>query len=78
MIEGDLHIELSAFLDGGYMVLGVKNLDVGIADDVAGGDFAAGSRFNENRFRRLGVELCDDALDVQDDLGHILFHAGDG
>lgn len=60
------------------MVLGIEYLNIGIADDIAGGDFAAGSRFNENRFRRLGVELCDHALDIQNDLGHILLYTGDG
>ncbi len=60
------------------MQIRVQDLHVGISLDVAGGDFALSGGLNVDRLILLAVELGNDALDVEDDLGHVLLDAGDG
>lgn len=45
---------------------------------VAGGDFALAGGFDIDGLGSVAVKTGDDALHVENDLGHILGHAGDG
>ena len=60
------------------MQLRVEPLPLAVGLDVAGGDLALAAGLNIDRLYALGVELCDDALYIEDDLGHVLLYAGDG
>jgi len=59
--------------------VGIEDLDLAVALDVAGLDLAGTGGLDEDRLGALRVvELGDQALDVEDDLRHILLDAGDG
>ena len=45
--------------------------------DAAGSYLALTARFDANGFRGIGIKLCGDAFDVQDDLGNVFLHALD-
>ena len=60
------------------MELGIDDLNIRIGQDVTGGDFALARRVDDDLLGALAVELANEALQVQDDLGHVLLHALDG
>ena len=60
------------------MQIGVQHFHFAVALDVAGGHFAGTHRFNINGFHALAVDFGHNALDVQDDVRHVLLHTGDG
>ena len=60
------------------MQIRIQDLNLTIGVDVTGRDLAFSARFNVDRLRTVTIKLCDDALDIQHDLGHILLDTGDG
>ena len=76
--QSQLHAQGGVGTQSGNVQLGVEDLHIGVTLDVAGSDLALAAGLNVNRLVLLAVELGDNALDVQDDLGHVLFDAGDG
>ena len=56
------------------MPIGIQNLNICILLDASGGYFALTGRLNANRFGGIGIELCGNALDVQNDFGDIFLH----
>ncbi len=56
---------------------GIEDLDPRAAGDVAGGDDARPLRRDGHALGALDLHLEGDALQIQDDVGHVLAHAGD-
>ena len=56
----------------------VQDLHLAVGLNVSGSDLALAGGLNVDRFDLLGVELGNDGLHIEDDLGHVLLHAGDG
>ena len=78
MRQGQLHVEAGVRSQGGNVEVRIEDLHLAVGLDVAGGDFALTAGFNIDRFHALGVELGNDALHVEDDLGDVLLHSGNG
>ena len=78
VIEGKLHGERTVRSKGGYGLLRIEDLDLGVCLDVAGGDNAFADGLNVDGLGLGGVETGDDALNVKNDLGHIFLNTGDG
>ncbi len=60
------------------MEIGIEDLHLAVGLNVTGGDFALAVGLDIHRLDPLAVQLGDDSLDVENDLGHVLLHAGDG
>ncbi len=61
------------------MQIGVEDLDAGRQVDVLGGDLTGpGDDQRRLDLARVGVHPADDALEVQDDVGHVLLDALNG
>ncbi len=76
--QGQLHVEAGPGAQSGDVELRIQDLHLAVGLDVACGDFALAAGFNIHRLDSLAVELGDDGLDVEDDLGDIFLHAGNG
>ena len=77
LVEHKLHDELRAVRQGRNVPIRVQHLDLRILLDAAGSYLALTARFDANGFRGIGIKLCGDAFDVQDDLGNVFLHALD-
>ena len=60
-----------------HMVL-VDDIDIGIGLDIGAGDHARRVFLDGDDARRLAMILDDQRLDVEDDVGHVFEHAGNG
>ena len=78
MPNGQLHGKRAVRTQRGDVMLGIEDLNLRIRLDVAGGDFALAGGFDIDGLGSVAVKTGDDALHVENDLGHILGHAGDG
>ena len=78
VIEGQLHLELGIVHQGGDVLLGIEDLNVRVALDIAGSDLTGGGNIDGHGLLAFAVQLGDDALNIQDDLGHIFLHTGNG
>ena len=85
IVQGDLHAQGGPHIQGGQVQLGIQNLHIGIGLDVAGRHLTGAGGLDidgldalEAVLDALAVELGQQALHVQNDLGHVLFHAGNG
>ena len=76
-LQAHFHVELAAFADGGDVDVFVENFDVAVGFDHAAGDHAGLIRAQVDRFRRIAGELERNLLEVEDDVGRVLDHAGD-
>ena len=76
-LEAHFHIELAAFADGGDVNVFVQHLDIRVGLDHAGGDHAGLVGAQVDGFGRVAAELEGNLLQVQDDVGRVLDHAGD-
>src|SRR5439155_20713977 len=77
-LEAHFHIDLAAFADGGDVHIFVEDLNVGISLDHAGGDDAGLAGAQVQRLGALAVQLEGNLLEVEDDIGSVLNHAGNG
>ena len=65
-------------VDGGDVGVAVQDLDLRRQLDVAGGDVGRSADVEADHDRLLGAGREHDVLQVQDDVGDVLGHAGDG
>ena len=77
-LHDHLGLHLAARREGGDGVIGVEDLHVGVGDDVAGPDGTRLRGVDLDRPGHIAVELQADALEIQDDVRHVLLHARDG
>ena len=77
-LEAHLHVNASSLGDGADVDVGIEDLDVGVGLDLAGGDDAGSIRAQVKSLGALAVQLERNLLQVQDDVGCVLDHAGDG
>ncbi len=73
-----LHPDPAALADREDVVARVQDLDLPVGDDVAGLDLAGPVRLDPDRLHLVGVDLEEDLLEVQDDVGDVLGDLGDG
>src|SRR5262245_28742459 len=71
-----LHVQLAALGDGRDVRVRLENLDVGVDLDVAGAHFAGLVDPQRERLRVIDVQLQRNLLEVEDDVGGVLDHAG--
>jgi hypothetical protein len=76
-LEAHFHVELAAFADGRDVDVFIQNLDISIGFDHAAGDHARLIGAQVNRLGRVARELERNLLQVEDDVGRVLDHAGD-
>ncbi len=76
--QAHFHVQLPAFADGRDVDVLVENFHVAIGFDHARGDDARLIRAQVDGLGAIAAELERDLLQVQDDVGRILHHAGDG
>jgi hypothetical protein len=57
---------------------GIEDLHFGVRLYIAGGDFAFALGVDINDLGAVAVQLGRQALDIEDDLSHILLDTGDG
>ena len=77
-VEGELHDELAALAQAGDMPLRVQDLDVIALLDVVGRDFTRANSLHTHRLRPVGVQLCSNPLQVQDNFGNVFLDALNG
>src|SRR4051795_10721494 len=77
--DRQVQLELGLLVERGDVRVGVEDLDAAGQVDVARRDLAgAGDHQRRLDLRGVGVHAADDALQVQDDVRHVLGHALDG
>ena len=76
-VDGELHADLGTLVERADDVVGVEDLDVADGLDVAGRDRARTLLAHDHALRAIAFHLDGDFLDVEDDVGHVLAHAGD-
>ena len=76
VIKGELHIESVAITHRCDMVIGVKNIYIGIHLDVSRGYLLRAYYVDDNGLRSVAVKLCDYTLYVEDYLSYVLFYPG--
>ena len=76
--QGQLHGQAGLRSQGGDVQVRIENLHIGVRLDVAGGDPALPGGLDVDGLGALAVQLGDNALHIQDNLGHVLLDAGDG
>ena len=76
-VGGQLHVERRALVEVADHQIGVHHLDVAGGGDVAGGDFGRAGGGELEALRPLALHPQRDLLHVEDDVGHVLAHAGE-
>ena len=76
--QSQLHRQTGLRAQSGNVQVGIQDLHIGVRLDIAGSDLALAGGLDMDRLHALAVQLGDDALHVEDDLGHVLLDAGDG
>ena len=77
MIQNELHVQRAVGAKGGDGLLRIEYLHFRVCLDVAGGDYALAGGFNVHGLGAGRMQKRYDALDVEDDLSHVLLHTGD-
>ena len=77
-IDGELHADLGALVEGAEHQLGVQDLHVANRVDVASGDSAGAGLAKRHALRAFTLHLDGDRLHVEDDIRHVLADARDG
>ena len=78
LIEGQLHDELAALAEGCNVPLRVQDLNIIALFDVIRSDLTGADCFNTHCLRTVGVQLCSDTLQVQDNFGNVFLDALNG
>ena len=76
--QGDLHIKCGIFTQSADVQLRVQDLDLAIGLNVAGSNFTGTHSVDVHSLDTGAVQLHDHALNVQNDLSHVLGNTGDG
>src|SRR5699024_1071587 len=76
--QRDLHAQARIAHQGGDVQVGIEDLDLAVRVDVTSLDLTLAGCLDVDRLRSVAVQLGDDALDVQHDLGHVFLDARDG
>ena len=76
--DGQFHSQRCACAQSSDVQIGVENFNFCICLDIACGNFAFTCSFNVHGLGTCTVQLCDDALYVQNDFSHIFLYTGDG
>ncbi len=77
-LQTHFHVEPSAFADGRDVNVFVENFDVAIGFDHAGSDNARLIGAQINRLGSVAAQLERNLLQVQDDVGRVFNHSGNG
>ena len=77
-LEAHLHVELAAFRQRGDVDVLVEDLDVAVGLDHAAGDHAGLVGAQVERLGAFARELEGNLLEVENDVGRVFDHAGDG
>src|SRR5699024_2788754 len=77
-LDGQLDLELALVVDRGDVQVGVVHLDAGRRGDVGGGDRAGALLAQVHHDRFVVLRGDDHVLQVQDDLGDVFLHTGNG
>ncbi len=77
-LEAHLHVQLAAFGNRGDIDVFVQDFDVAVGFNHSRSDHAGLVGAQIERLRTLARQLEGNLLEVQDDVGGILDHAGDG
>ena len=78
LIEGELHDELAALAQGRNVPFRVQDLNIVALLDVVSGDLTGAHCLNTHCLRTIGVQLCSDTLQVQDNFGNVFLDALNG
>ncbi len=76
LIKGQLHLQMGILIQGGDVHIGIDDLDFIIHLDGASCYFAGTLGIDHHRLRTVGNHGYRQTLQVEDDLSHVLFHAG--
>src|SRR5579859_3683405 len=77
ILDAHFDLQLAAFADRGDVHALVEYREIGVLFDLRGGHRTGLLDVDVNRFRQIGVELDRHLLEVEDDVGGVLDHAGD-
>ena len=77
VLDGHFQVERHVVGQGAEDVVGIDDLDRLVVEDVGGGDDAPAVAVDPDRPGRFGVVLDHQQLDVQDQVGDVVDHAGD-
>ena len=77
VLDGHFQVERHVVGQGAEDVVGVDDLDRLVVEDVGGRDDAPAVAIDADRPGVFGVVLDDQELDVQDQVGDVVDHAGD-
>ena len=74
----NLHGQAGIAHQSSDMQVGIQDLDFAVCVDVTGLDFALAGSLDVDRLGAVAMQLGNDALDVQHDLGYVFLNARDG
>ena len=77
-LDGDVEGQAALGVEGGDVQVGVEDLDVGRGLQVGGRGVAGAPLVEAQGDRLVGVHPDQEVLQVQDDVGDVLFHPGQG
>jgi hypothetical protein len=77
-VDLDLHAQVAVPVQRGDVQVRVQHLDVGVHLEVAGAHLALAPHLERGLLGAVALELEAHLLQVEDDLGHVLDHAGQG
>src|SRR5262249_35564396 len=75
-IDGELHPYLSAFIEMAQHQFRIEDDNVADGLDIARGDEGRTGLLHHHALRAIALHLDGDVFDIEDDVGHILAHAG--
>jgi len=78
LVESQLHNELGTLAQSCNVPLRVQNFDVVALLDVVSSDLTGTNCLNTHCLRTIGVQLCSDTLQVQDNFGNVFLDALNG
>src|ERR1017187_2362763 len=77
-LEAHFDGKLAAFADGGQVHIAVEHFDIGIALDLAAADIAGVIHIQAHGFDAIARDLEGDLFQVENDVGGVFDHAGNG